>query len=122
MSETARRNISQPSTYFRAWDQQARRLGMNLSEWLAECANVNLDPDLAKMVGQVERKGRGNPNLQFQKLKGGCPDCGKAILEGWACGCNTYDLRDRRKPEDYMPADRKDGESVPEYEKRHQRT
>ena len=41
---TERRNITQPADWWAAFEAQAQREGLTLSEWIGECCRVYLEP------------------------------------------------------------------------------
>lgn len=67
MSDSERKNITQPSGLWAAVSEQMKRDDAgNLSAWVGECMEANLDADLRE--GLPERPKVGNPN--FRKREG----------------------------------------------------
>lgn len=49
---TIRRNLSQPKDWWEAFQSQAKKEAMTLSEWIAECCKANLDDSVASNLSE----------------------------------------------------------------------
>lgn len=45
---TERRNISQPSDWWTAFERTAQQDGLTLSEWIGECCRANVPDELSE--------------------------------------------------------------------------
>lgn len=58
-----RKNISQPSEWWRAFEAEADRHGQTLSGWVADCCLANLPADVLKTL-PTERPPAHRPRIQ----------------------------------------------------------
>lgn len=53
-----RRNTTQPTDWWDAWEAAAEAEGVHLAEWIGECCNVNLPKDVAAKLSKRGTRGR----------------------------------------------------------------
>lgn len=59
MTKATRKNITQPEDWWQAFEYEASRCGLTLSEWVGECCMAYLKQATQSRLS--ERTGRGKP-------------------------------------------------------------